>query len=1023
MLNKKIDGNYSRHIPLDFRCLNWRSKSSERSKRHYRLKRHYQLKSHLSLTICLLISGAMFGVSSSVLADFGIRPTSSTSGVIYFQDQNWSGSWNYVCLGDNCVSGAKVNGYWERAVDNLSEGVSYGIQLKVQDNATGQYISPMETVVFSASGGANTPPTVDLVPPSGTVIAGDSMTVAATATDSDGTISSVTLYATAPGGSEQNFGTDTTTPYTWIIDNTVVGNYSLRAVGVDNDGATAEDTATKTVSTPGNAAPEVSLDGISGNQVAGGAVTVNSTASDTDGTVSFVELFYSAPSAAEESAGMLTAPPYTWTISNLVAGSYALRVVATDDDNATAEASDAMTVVDNGDPSTEDFGIDSTSTNSGVYWFTAKPEWPTTGTFYSCKHLESDCYPATLNNGRWEREQANLVVGQTYTAQLKVPGFSADDFPQYTFVWQGNGGGDPDPGDPGDPTDPDFAHLDWTSNSLTNHRVGPPPRPNPPSALRTPINGAAPTSHGFAFDINGNQLSWRWGPQIIKGDGDSGLEMHCSDDNDATYQKVAVVGGTASIPCSGDYNYFFRYLHPTHSLNNNPAHRWIWTGLFTTEGARVDPHNYPAFTDGSANWMRFRHPVSHDGTTAAVLDAQHNNDLLRNLDRYNVWVDDSPGNVQLGFDVDGSVLRVESMRNTAGGPNGQQFFALNQNPGFDGVYSYGQVIAFEISAVAGATGAQTYNDFSYYTVGYGWSNYGDPRLNPAGKASTTMVLSDNGTYSDLEYNAIFTQPVTTIHSEDMVDDFILGHHLFHGIDPNKQGSTTFDEVKIGAFSCGGCHFRDGRGFEVVNTPKGPRLAPPTFGVKLLEVIEGRETGFSWDGSANTVADQVRNALINDHGVDPDALPGRVLELMTTYTEMLTVPARDPGSYDRPGVAEGDVLFNQIGCGGCHTPVQRTRSDAPVHLRDLTLRPYTDMKLWDLGSNDGSFRTAPLWGLGHNIRMLIKNNLELLMMHDGSATSVHEAIQQHGGSASSVRSAYNNLSAGDKQKVVDFVESL
>ncbi|CAM2005500.1 di-heme oxidoredictase family protein [Acanthopleuribacter pedis] len=199
------------------------------------------------------------------------------------------------------------------------------------------------------------------------------------------------------------------------------------------------------------------------------------------------------------------------------------------------------------------------------------------------------------------------------------------------------------------------------------------------------------------------------------------------------------------------------------------------------------------------------------------------------------------------------------------------------------------------------------------------------------------------------------------------------------------------------------------------------MPPPTFGVKLLEAIVDREAGFSWDGSAPTVAEQVRNALVLDHGVDPDQLPGRVLELLTTYTELLTVPARDPGSYDRPGVSEGDVIFGEIGCADCHTPVQRTRPNAPPHLRDLTLRPYTDMKTWDLG--EGPFRTAPLWGLGHNIRLLNQNGRDLLLMHDGGAGSVAEAIGQHGGDAAAARAAFNALSAGDKQNLINFVRSL
>ena len=892
---------------------------------------------------CCLIFGAALAVSPTLAQDnFGIRPAGETSGVIYFSDLGWTGSWNYVCLYDNCVAGELVAGNWERPIENLVEGDQYQIQLKVQDDASGQYISPLETVIFSPAGSGSS-----------------------------------SSSSSSESGSGSGSG--------------------------------------------GNLAPSAELAEPQGELVAGGSMTVSATASDSDGNISYLELFYSAPGVGgETSAGVVSNTPYNWTLNELVEGSYGLRVVVTDDDNDTAQDSLFVDVASAPEELTSDeFLVVATSASSAVYSFKAQSGWPTGGTFYNCKDQESDCYPASLVNGRWEREHINLVVGQSYTAQLKVPDMNADSFPRYTFTWDGNGAGEL--GGSSEPGDPDFAHLDWTSNSLSNHKVGPPPRANPPSALRTPINGAAPTSRGFAFDISGGQLTWRWGPQIVKGSGDSGLEMHCSEDDNLTFRKVAISSGIASIPCSGDYNYFFRYLHPSHSLNDNPAHQWIWTGLFTTEGNRVDPHNYPSFTDGSANWMRFRHPVSHDGTTAAILDAQHNNDLLRNLDRYNIWVDDSPGNVQVGFDVDGSVIRNESMRNTAGAPNGQQFFALNQNPGFGGVYSYGQVVQFEITVVAGNTGAQTYNDFSYYTVGLGWGNYGDPRLNPAGKASTTMILSDNGAYSHLEYNAIFTQPVTTLHTEDMVDDFLLGHHLFHGIDPNKQGSTDFDEVKIGSHTCGGCHFRDGRGSEVIQTAKGPRLPPPIYGVKLLEVIEGREAGFSWDGSANTVAEQVRHALVADHGVDPDALPGRVLELLTTYTEVLAVPARNPGSYALPGVVEGDELFNDIGCAGCHTPVQKTRSDAPTHLRDLTLRPYTDMKIWDLG--EGGFRTPPLWGLGHNIRLLEQNGRALLFMHDGASDSLEDVIQRHGGEATTVRSEYNNLSGEERSAIKSFIETL
>ena len=700
--------------------------------------------------------------------------------------------------------------------------------------------------------------------------------------------------------------------------------------------------------------------------------------------------------------------------------------------------------------------------------------------------LGSDCRTASLINGRYERELGALDANTVYGIEFKVQDNATGQCIVSGSVRPGesvasdcapNGGPAPQPTptpDPGatptptpvptptpDPTptpaptptpepgDPTFANLDWTFNShnstefLTPHNdnaVGPVAHIS--SHLRTPENGSEPTSHGFAFDLDNGVFSWTWGPSIIKQAGDSGLQLFCSIDDGLTYESVDFSGGTATSPCAEPYIYFFRYVHPS-ALNNNPATAYIYTGSFTTEGGRLPVVNgrpqYEPFTDGSANWMRMRHPVSQDGVTAAVLDAQHNADRLRNLDRYTIWVDDSPGNVNMNGVITGNVLRNEAMRNP-GSPNGQQFFAVNTNNfgfpnsnegqlGWGDLFSYGQVIQFEITAIAGSTGAQTYNDFSYYTVGQGWGSYGDVRLNSAGKAGTTMWLSDSGSYIELEKDAIFTQPFTTINTEKQVDDFLVGHHLFHGVDPRKQGSTLFNDpdVQVGADTCGNCHFRDGRGSEIFNTPKGPRLPPPTYGVKLLEVIEGAEVGLTWDGSLPTVRSQVINAMEIDHGIDFSQVSGGtdhpVVDLITAYTELLTVPNRDPGAYDDPAVVEGDKLFNDIGCASCHTPVQQTRADAEPHVRSLTIRPYTDMKLWNLGSSEGSFRTAPLWGLGHNITLLERNNRDLLFMHDGSARSVDDAIQQHGEDGATSRSNYNALSPADKDAVVKFVESL
>ena len=855
-----------------------------------------------ALTVAMCSSFSM-----TALAGQGIE-VNGNSATLFFDDEGWRGNWNYLCINDNCVTGAKNGARWERDISSLgiTVGTTYSISLKIDDAATGQYLSPTFSVEATSAGSAPVPtstPTPAPQTPTPTPTPTPVVTPAPTATP---------------------IATPTPVPST-------------------------------PVPTPPPATP--------------------------------------APTATPQPATPTPTPAET----------------------------------PNPD---QEFGIDE---SAGVIYVLDQNY--SGGFAFGC--VNDNCTPASLNNGRWERSLASVASG-SYTGSFKIQDNSRGEInPSFDFTWTnpnpGNNGstppaGNPNPGNNGQPSGCEgFDCLDWTTNSHPGDRVGPAPRSDRPDALATPVNGAQPTNRGFAFDIDGNTLTWRWGPQnypvgtpgnigYTRTAGDSDLEMHCSEDDNLTFKMTQLSNGTATIPCSGTYTYFFRYKHPL-ALNNDPATAWIYTALFTT-AERVNVTNYTPFTDGSSNWMRWRHPVAHDGCTAAVSDACHNNSLLRHLDRYLIWFDDSPGNVMLNQNIDAGMKRVEAARHHAGVNNAQQQFTYNQGSGFGNEFSYGQVIQFEITSETPQT-SQVYNDFSYYTVGLGWGNYGDPRLNSAGRAGTTMVFSDGGQETASEYNATFTQPMVTVHDEGLMNDFIVGHHLFHGIDPQVLRGA-HDSVKIGDRTCGDCHFRDGRGSEIIETTRGPRLPPPVYGVKLLEAIEGQQ-GFGWNASEPTVADQVRAALVSDHNVDPDELPGRVLEAITNYVEVLTVPNRKPGTYDQAGISEGEVAFSEVGCNSCHTPSQKTRSDAASWVSDVTIKAYTDMKVWNV--NGGNFRTPPLWGLGHNIDILNRNGRAVLFLHDGSATSIEEAIQAHSGDAASSRSAYNGLSSSEKQNLVKFVESL
>jgi CxxC motif-containing protein (DUF1111 family) len=65
-----------------------------------------------------------------------------------------------------------------------------------------------------------------------------------------------------------------------------------------------------------------------------------------------------------------------------------------------------------------------------------------------------------------------------------------------------------------------------------------------------------------------------------------------------------------------------------------------------------------------------------------------------------------------------------------------------------------------------------------------------------------------------------------------------------------------------------------------------------------------------------------------------------------------------------------------------------------------------------------WRTAPLWGLG----LLSSINPNVRYLHDGRARSIEEAILWHSGQGASTRDRFKQLSADDRQSLIDFVNS-
>ena len=261
----------------------------------------------------------------------------------------------------------------------------------------------------------------------------------------------------------------------------------------------------------------------------------------------------------------------------------------------------------------------------------------------------------------------------------------------------------------------------------------------------------------------------------------------------------------------------------------------------------------------------------------------------------------------------------------------------------------------------------------------------------------------------------------------------------------------------------------------------PRLAPPVFGLGLLEAIpdaailanadlaDANGDGISgkpnyvWDNftkskmlgrfglKANTatILTQVAAAYNNDIGItskvfpdetvsgqlqmdgqsDDPELPDSILQSVKFYIQTLQVPARR--NTEDPQVKLGKKIFMNAACGSCHIETFTTGINVAFPLvSNQLIHPYTDLLLHDMGpglaDNRSDFeaggqewRTAPLWGIG----LFETVNYPAYYLHDGRARTLTEAIMWHGGEAEKSKTYVQQLSKEDREALLKFLESL
>ncbi|MEQ1934428.1 MAG: di-heme oxidoredictase family protein [Fimbriimonadaceae bacterium] len=153
--------------------------------------------------------------------------------------------------------------------------------------------------------------------------------------------------------------------------------------------------------------------------------------------------------------------------------------------------------------------------------------------------------------------------------------------------------------------------------------------------------------------------------------------------------------------------------------------------------------------------------------------------------------------------------------------------------------------------------------------------------------------------------------------------------------------------------------------------------------------------------------------------DPEDVNGNAVARLTDFMRFTAAPA--PLNAGSP---EARALFASTGCASCHTPTMTTGANAVAALANKQVNLYSDLLLHDMGSQlaDGirqglasgtEFRTAPLWGV----------RFRRILLHDGRAQTVDQAVRLHGGEATNSISRYIGLTPANRTTLLNFVQGL
>lgn len=306
----------------------------------------------------------------------------------------------------------------------------------------GGFANNVKILTNTTTGKAVYPPTVSnftVTPNNATV--GTSLVLSATASETNGTITSMRFYSGE--GSNALLGTGVLTSGVWKLTVNTTGmfatNYTFYAAATDANGISSTVSQSVTLTPPSNAPAMTSFygSGASGNLYAGSTFTLTASAAETGGTIAGMNFYRESNSTpglqngSDTFVGAGTFSNESWnlnTTASLTAGSYTYYAVAVDGNGVTSGPASAGVYVSRYYPFVTSFTINPSPATVGSTLTLTAAASETNGTITSVKfyressgtnmpQVDSDTLvgSGTLSNGVWTitTSTAGLPAGST----------------------------------------------------------------------------------------------------------------------------------------------------------------------------------------------------------------------------------------------------------------------------------------------------------------------------------------------------------------------------------------------------------------------------------------------------------------------------------------------------------------------------------------------------------------------------------------------------------------------------------